>query len=196
MSTVTQITASGETRDIEDSRIGNLSSLQTSEKTSIVGAINEVANKGGGLSFTSLSIPNGLYSSTIRFRNISLDLSKYLVIPHGYIEPKGSPVIDSSLQAVYSTSPSEDDFQLAESVFEERFTDLSTGRTLFLSGSFVARIGEPGASAYCNVVTQLQVTKVTASTAYFALVIQVHPLVITEAGTWQDADTELKNPLV
>lgn len=43
MSTVTQITASGETRDIEDSRIGNLSSLQTSEKTSIVGAINELA---------------------------------------------------------------------------------------------------------------------------------------------------------
>lgn len=41
MSIVTQITAGGETRDIADSRIGDLSSLQTSEKESIVSAINE-----------------------------------------------------------------------------------------------------------------------------------------------------------
>lgn len=42
------LTVGGNTYDVQDARVGDLSNLNTTDKSSLVGAINEAAQSGGG----------------------------------------------------------------------------------------------------------------------------------------------------
>lgn len=184
MSVVTQITASGETRDIADSRIGDLSSLQTSEKESIVGAINEIAESGGGgtvvlpFSFPTVS------SNGIQLTFQSTKVSKEFIDIRAGSEFSFTPTVDSSFSVLSQISSSDEVAAFMKEVWGDEL-DSGAGRSSFNGVvHYSRRIGEPGVEAFCQISLSVDFTMLASGKASAACVYTVSPMVVVSSGTF------------
>lgn len=184
MSVVTQITASGETRDIADSRIGDLSSLQTSEKTSIVGAINEIAeSSGGGAKVFPFSFPDAS-GNDVKLTFTSTKVSKEFVDLKAGADFTFTPTVDSAFSVISQISSSDEVAAFMKEVWGDEVGSVG-GRSSFSGAvNYPSRVGEPGVETFCTIYISVSFTMLTNGKASAACTFIVSPMVVMSPGTF------------
>lgn len=188
MSVVTQITASGETRDIADSRIGDLSSLQTSEKTSIVSAINEIASGAGGDDlFRPLSIPFSLTAQNNGLTAFPDQLKMYKnkgnLFVSAYVEDNASNAPGTQAYTSMSHEASAEVYDWAVENFGEAITSPASSYGINVSQSFVMSENAPGVEGYSVVTTALIISVLGSGVASFTVNVFRESFVALSQGT-------------
>lgn len=184
MSVVTQITASGETRDIADSRIGDLSSLQTSEKESIVGAINEIAeSSGGGAKVFPFSFPTAS-SNGVKLTFSSAKVSKEFIDLKASADFTFTPTVDSAFSVISQISSSDEVAAFMKEVWGDELDSVG-GRSSFSGAiNYSSRIGEPGVETFCTIYISVSFTMLANGKASAACTYIVSPMVVMSPGTF------------
>lgn len=188
MSVVTQITAGGETRDIADSRIGDLSSLQTSEKESIVSAINEIASGAGGDDlFRPVSIPFSLTAQDSGLKAFPAQTKMYRnggnLFVSGYVEDNSSNAVGTSVSTAMVCQDSAEVYDWAVENFGDAFTASPVGNGINVSDSIVISETAPGIGGYSVLTTSIQILKISATTATFRFSVNRVSIVALSQGT-------------
>lgn len=164
--------------------IGTLTDLETTEKTNLVGAINEVDAKSSDLlDLTEYLTMTTQYSTSVTRQRIFLKKDGSILVRQTFSTSYSNSTVGQKILIQYTTT---DQTSLATAVKEflgENMFNLLPSSSLQVSNGRVVYMGEPGVGDYTELSVTLTVRKVTDTTLSINIDIGAFVLIIVSSGT-------------
>lgn len=164
--------------------IGTLTDLETTEKTNLVGAINEVDAKSSELLDLSEYLTRTTQNSTsITRQGIFLKKDGSILVRQTFSTSYSNSTIGQKILAQYTTT---DQTTLATAVKEflgEDMFNLLPSSSLQVSNGHVVYMGEPGVGDYADLSIILTVRKTSDTTLNISIDVNAFVLIVTSSGT-------------